>query len=63
MTERYAATTHEDEERILKDILSETTIETLMAIPGVAELVKEDYQNDILRRWENERTEDDEEDE
>jgi hypothetical protein len=41
----------------LEEILSGMTGAQLLSIPGIYEIVSEEYNNEILEAWENERTE------
>ena len=58
----YDKMTDADFDRILRDILRAMTGEQLLSISGIYEIVREEYNNDVLTEWENEQSyEDDEE--
>ena len=47
----YRRMTSDDFDRILRQLTSDMTVETLLAIPGVYEALAEELTNDVLRRW------------
>lgn len=53
----YAKMSSEDYDRILLTMVNATRGDTLLAIPGVYELVSEEYNNAVLAAWSHEQTE------
>ena len=51
----YGGLTDTTFDRILIEILRDTTAEQLLTIPGIYEIVREEYNNDILSWWEREQ--------
>jgi len=51
---KYDNMIHEDEERIIADIIQEEG-RNLLSVPGVWEVVREHFNNEMLDRWEKER--------
>jgi len=51
----YAEMTQDDFDRILLDILKGETAQEILRIPGVAEILIEHYNNEVLDRWEQEQ--------
>lgn len=56
MIDPYANMTHDDEVRIVQDILREEA-PTLLGIPGIWEVLREEWNNEVLTRWEAEQDE------
>lgn len=54
---------HSESERILTKIVSEMTPEAIMSIPGVAEILSDYFNNDIIREWQEEQPDKDDDDE
>ena len=48
----YSKMTQEEYDSILFDIVNGLTIETLMSLPGIYEIVLEELNNDVLTEWE-----------
>ena len=47
---------NEEFDRILEEIMNEkSSPAALLSIPGIYEIVSEYYNNEVLRRWEDER--------
>jgi hypothetical protein len=44
-----------DFDRILLDVLSEQSTVALLRIPGIYEIVSEEFNNEVITRWENEQ--------
>jgi len=53
---KYDNMIHEDEERIIADIIQEEG-QNLLTIPGIWEVVREHFNNEMLDRWEKEQEE------
>ncbi|HUT43647.1 MAG TPA: hypothetical protein VMW95_04850 [Desulfobacterales bacterium] len=53
---KYDNMIHEDEERIIADIIQEEG-RNLLSVPGVWEVVREHFNNEMLDRWEKEQEE------
>ena len=51
----YSKMTQEDFERILIKLVNQSPASYLLDIPGVLELVAEDYNNNILEHWQQEQ--------
>jgi len=47
--------TQEEFDDILNDILSEEKANQLLTIAGIYEIVSEEYNNKVLKRWENDQ--------
>lgn len=60
-TNEYADMTDEDFDEILRGICDDVGTDELLDIPGVYELVREHYNNDVLAEWKAEQEEEDEE--
>jgi uncharacterized protein YfbU (UPF0304 family) len=52
--DRYAEMTDDDFDRILGDLIEENA-HTLLSIPGVYEATSENFNNEVLTRWEIEQ--------
>ena len=52
---RYAKLSTEDFDRILIDLVNDTSSETLITIPGIYELLAEYFNNDVLDAWDHEQ--------
>ena len=52
---KYNEMTQEDFDRILMVLVNQNTASYLLNIPGVYELVAEDYNNMVLEYWEQEQ--------
>lgn len=50
----YSKMTHEDEVCILKEIINDQGIDNILTVSGVWELLREEFNNEILSRWEDE---------
>lgn len=59
----YADMSTDDFDRILKELLRAMSAEQLLDIPGIYEIVSEEYKNEVLDRWEAEQPEPDDEEE
>lgn len=53
----YAKMTDDDFDRILGEIVDAQPASALLSIPGVYEAVREEFNNDVLTRWEEESEE------
>lgn len=51
----YSEMTHDDFTRILQALVNQSPASNLLLIPGVSELVAEDYNNMVLEYWDNEQ--------
>lgn len=49
---RYDKMTADDFDRILREIIDELSTSELLSIPGVYEAVSEEFNNEVLSRWE-----------
>lgn len=56
----YSKIKQEDFDRILMQILSETKASELISVPGFYELVSEEFNNEVLKKWESEQKEEQE---
>ena len=52
---RYAAMTTEDFNRILEDLIYRDGVGIILMVPGVYELLAEEYNNAVLELWEEEQ--------
>lgn len=50
--DRYAKMSQEDFDSILLEILKEQSATSLIGIPGVYSAVSEEFNNEVLERWE-----------
>ena len=55
MREDYSKLSQEDYDRILLEIISGMTPATLIAYPGVMEILSEELNNDVLAAWDAEQ--------
>jgi len=53
MSNKYDKMTYEDEARILTEIIREEGV-AIMCIPGIYDILREYFNNEILSRWEEE---------
>ena len=53
----YSKMTQEDFDRILCDLLRGMNGVQLLAVPGVAEILIEEFNNEVLERWASEQVE------
>jgi hypothetical protein len=51
----YSEMTQDDFDRILQDILRNMSAAQILGVPGVAEILMEEFNNEVLARWEQER--------
>ena len=59
----YSKMTNDDFARILNELVNQSPASDLFNIPGIYELVSEDYNNMVLEYWQQEQeTEDDDTD-
>ena len=58
---KYDKMTQENFDRILIEILDEWTGSQLLTFPGVYELLSEEFNNEVLNRWELEQRPDEDE--
>lgn len=49
---KYSKMTDEDFDEILKDVLEDVCTGELLSIPGIYEILAEEYNNEVLDRWE-----------
>jgi hypothetical protein len=54
---KYNNMKQEEFDQILLSILREQTAEQLISIPGIYEILAEEFNNEVLDRWENEQEE------
>lgn len=59
---RYSKIKQEEYDSILIDILENITVSELLDIPGVYEAVSEEYNNEVLKIWEEQQWAEQEED-
>jgi hypothetical protein len=59
----YSKMTDAEFDQILKEIMDESPASALLTIPGIYEIVSEEFNNEILDRWAENQEENDEEDE
>lgn len=57
----YSKMRDEDFDRILTDILNEIRGGQLLSIPGIYEIVSEEFNDEILDRWDQEQVEEERE--
>jgi len=57
MTNRYDKMSQGDFDRILMGILQDTKACELISVPGFYEIVSEEFNNEVLDRWEKEQGE------
>lgn len=57
--EKYAKMTNEEFQEILVEIINENLPSDLLCIPGIYEILSEEFNNDILTRWEERQVEED----
>jgi len=55
---KYDKMTHDDFDRILRDIVDQNPASYLLDVAGVYEIASEEYNNEVLERWEEEQDED-----
>lgn len=53
----YERMTNEEFDTILKDIVDELDIDQLFALPGFYEIVREEFNNEVLSEWERQNSE------
>ena len=51
----YSKMTQDDFDRILTELVNQSPASYLLDIPGVYEVVSEDYNNMVLEYWDNEQ--------
>ena len=51
----YSKMTTSDFDRILISILQETKASELISVPGFYELVSEEFNNEVLKKWDEEQ--------
>jgi len=49
--------THDDFDRILRDIVDQSPASYLLDVEGVYEIASEEYNDEVLERWEEEQDE------
>jgi len=54
----YSKMTVDDFNETLSEILSGVKASTLLSIPGIFEILAEEYNNDVLDKWEENQTDD-----
>ena len=52
MADRYAKMTQEDFDTILEEIINKHPASHLLTVPGVYEVIREHYNNEVLEFWE-----------
>ena len=51
----YAKLTNDEFGRYLSDIIDESPASHLLSIPGIYEILAEEFNNEILTRWESDQ--------
>ena len=54
---KYDKMTHDDFDRILRDIVDQSPASYLLDVEGVYEIASEEYNDEVLERWEEEQDE------
>ena len=57
MSNKYAAMTDDDFDRILVELVGSESGTALLLIPGIYEILSEYFNNEVLDRWEVEQAE------
>lgn len=52
----YSKITNEDFNRLLKELVNKEPASNLLLIPGVYEIVSEEYNNEVLNLWASENS-------
>ena len=47
----YSKMTTEDFDQCLDGVLLNTTVSTIRSLPGVEEIIREEFNNEVLDRW------------